>query len=280
MKPQITIFLTALVTAFSLTGAVAQETDFNPLGRDVPSERMEKQLRIQVEWIELSHTDFTALMEEHHPGEPDTRQSSDDGLLRAKLKKMIEEDKAEIIDTAMVLARSGQRAKVEAVREVIYATEYGPPKVGGTEKRGGESKAQDNAGDKSKGLPIAAAFETRNVGTTLEVDPVLGADERTIDLSLSPEIVYHVGQEEYGVYREGESEVVAKMPLFYTMKLTTQVAMIAGEYLFAGVQSPFDMEAMEADRGRKVMVFLKADVLYVGLPLKEEKKTGKEDKKK
>lgn len=267
MKPWIATFLISIIGTFSLAGLLAQETDFNPLGRDVPIERMEKQLRIQVEWIELSHADFTALMEEKDPLKPSLRKSSNNGPLREKLGKMVAEDKAEIIDTAVVLARSGQRAKVESVREVIYATEYIPPGATDNDKEKNESKADA----KVSVLPTAAAFETRNVGTTLEVDPVLGADEHTVDLSLSPEIVYHVGQEEYGIYKEGESEVVAKMPLFYTMKLTTQVTMIVGEYLFAGVQSPVDEETMKVDRGRKIMVFLKVDLLYSGLPVKEEK---------
>lgn len=268
MKAWISTSLVGMIAAFSLAETLAQETEFNPLGRDVPIERMEKQLRIQVEWIELSHSDFTALMEEKDPVKLSFRKSSDNGPLREKLKKLIEEDKAEIIDTAIVMARSGQRAKVESIKEVIYATEYIPPGAKKTDKKESESKVEAE----SSVLPTPAAFETRNVGTTLEVDPILGADEITVDLSLSPEIVYHAGQEEYGVYKEGEGEVVAKMPLFYTMKLTTQVTMLAGEYLFAGVQSPFNEKSMEVDRERKVMVFIKADILYLGLPVKEEEK--------
>ena len=255
----------------------------NPLAdfrHDDPIKRMEKQMRIQVEWIELSHTDFTKLMEEYNSTDSNALNSSNDGPLRAKLKKMIEEDDAEIIDTIIVMARSGQRAKVESIIEVIYPTAYerSTSEKAADNKKGRLAKASDNedrsskTGERSDILPVATSYETRNVGTTLEVDPVLGADDRTVDLSLSPEIIYHVGHEEYGFYKEGESEVGAKVPLFYTMKLTAQVSMIVGEYLFAGVQSPFDMESMKADRDRKVMIFLKADLLYVGLPLKEEKK--------
>ncbi len=264
MKPWIvTIVITHLFVSATAVSQ-AQEADFNPLGREVPIERMEKQLRIQVEWIELSHKDYTALMAERDVSNPEIFKSSNDGPLRKKLEEMIAEDKANIIDTAMVIARSGQRAKVESVQEVIYATEY--------EKGGSGSEDGKKGMSKTAALPIATAYETRNVGTTMEVDPVLGADERTVDLSLSPEIVYHVGQEEYGEYLVGEGEVIAKMPTFYAMKLTTQVAMIAGEYLLAGVQSPFDMESMKVDRERKVMVFLKVDIIVVGLPLKKAAK--------
>ncbi|MCF6313380.1 MAG: hypothetical protein L3J39_13105 [Verrucomicrobiales bacterium] len=262
MKSYLFLFLSACLGFAGTLSVLAQEADFNPLGRDLPIERMAKQLRIQVEWIELSHQDYTALMAEKEINKPRVFKSSNDGPLRKKLEKMIAEDKAHVIDTAMVIARSGQRAKVESIQEVIYATEY-------------ENEGSKKEASKTRSLPIATAYETRNVGTTLEVDPVLGADDHTVDLSLSPEIVYLTDWEDFGGYIEGENEVIAKMPVFYTMKLTTQVTMIAGEYLLAGVQSPFDAEEMKMDRERKVMVFLKVDLLVVGLPLEKEKEKKK-----
>jgi len=267
-----------LIGIFGLIGASAQKSGGEKNdGAASDTANMERQLRIQVEWIELTHEDFTALMENADSQDAKALKSSNDGPLRSKLKKMIEEDDAKIIDTAIVMARSGQRAKVESVREVTYPTEYIPAGIVEPDKQEGSPKKDESESDDKEDqdkvslLPTPSNFETRNVGTTLEVDPVLGADERTIDLSLSPEIVYHAGNEEYGVYVEGESEVVATMPNFYTMKVTTQVTMITGEYCFVGVQSPLEMEGGITDRERKVMVFLKADVLYVGLPVKGKK---------
>jgi Flp pilus assembly secretin CpaC len=263
-----------LIGIFGLIGASAQKSGGEKNGGAASdTANMEKQLRIQVEWIELTHEDFTALMENADSLDAKALKSSNDGPLRSKLKKMIEEEDAEIIDTAVVMARSGQRAKVESIREMIYPTEYIPARS--VEQDEAEPESDEEEDDETNGhgavLPTPSKFETRNVGTTLEVDPVLGADERTIDLSLSPEIVYHAGYEDYGVYVEEESEVVAKMPIFYTMKVTTQVTVIDGEYCFVGVQSPLDMEDDRSAREQKVMVFIKADVVYVGLPVKGAK---------
>lgn len=270
MKIWISAALIISIYIFGIYEASAQKSDGEKKASASDFEKLGKQLRIQVEWIELSHEDFTALMEEADSQKP---KSSNDGPLREKLKEMIEEGDAEIIDTAVVMARSGQRAKVESVREVTYPTEYIPAgfvETDKTDKQEGSSQSEEAEKDEDQKslLPTPSNFKVRNVGTTLEVDPVLGADERTIDLSLSPEIVYLAGHEEYGVYVEGDSEVVAVMPNFYTMKVTTQVSMIKGEYCFAGVQSPLETEDGVTDRERKVMVFLKADVLYVGLPVK------------
>ncbi len=251
---------TIVAIASSSAIAFAQDTDFNPLGRELPLAEMEKQVRVQLEWIELSHTDFTALMEEDDLSKPVMRKSSNDGPLRKELKEMIAEDRAKIIDTLIVIARSGQRAKIESIYEYIYPTEYIEPGIIGT---GGK----DGAAQKISLLPTATAFETRNVGTTLEVDPVLGADDRTIDLNLAPELVYLVGQEKYGKHKAGDSEVEVVMPLIYTIKTTTQVTVIAGEYSLIGVNSPFRIDTGMPDHERKIMLFVKVDLIYVGLPL-------------
>ncbi len=230
--------------------------------------KAEKQLRIKVEWFELSQKDFRELMEGDNENKGE-KKSSNEGALRDKVREMVKGDKATLIDTAMIVARSGQRAKVESVIEVIYPTKYIRSKpevidVNAKGKKSGDTK-ENNQGSL---LPVADVYETRNVGTTLEVDPVLGADERTVDLSLSPEIVYLAGHEEHGVYAEGESEVVAKTPIFYTVKATTQVTLIAGEYLMFAVASPINEKSEWVDRSRKVMIFVKADLMYVGLPVK------------
>ena len=241
---------------------------FNPLGRDIPAAEMEKQLRIQVEWFELSHEDMTELMEPEDFSKPQLLNSSNNGPLRERMKKMMADDKAKLLETAIVIARSGQRAKAESIYEYIYPTEYDPPelptRVGDLGKKGKE------AGDFPMSPPNAVAFETRNVGTTLEVDPVLGADDRTVDLNLAPELVYPVGELIYGEYDSGKAKVVMKMPIFYSVRITTQVTLRVGEYLMIGSATPFETESGLPDKERKILVFVKTDVLYTGLPLDME----------
>ena len=78
---------------------------------------------------------------------------------------MSNREKQSLVTTASVSALSGQRAKVENIDEVIYHTEID--------------------WDEDEDIVIPAAFETRNMGTTFEVDPVIGADDFTIDLNFS-----------------------------------------------------------------------------------------------
>ena len=77
------------------------------------------------------------------------------------------------------------------------------------------------------------AFETRNVGYTLEVDPVLGADGNVVDLNLAPEVVMADENSKHGA-KLGELESSFEMPRFMATKLTTQVQVRVGDYSFLG----------------------------------------------
>jgi Flp pilus assembly secretin CpaC len=250
----------------SLATSEAQNGDFDPLGPEVPIDHLPKQMRIQVEWIELSHEDMTALLAPPDPIHPITLNSGNDGPLRVKLTEMIKEGKARILDTSMVVAKSGQRAKTESIREVIYPSEYDP-----ADAKTGDASEEAGSGNGSVVLvpPNPAAFECRNVGSTLEVDPVIGADGVTIDLNLNPEIVYFLENLNFGEYEVDGAKVDIVMPVFYTMRVTTSLTVMAGQYSFVGVQSPFNEETLRPDPDRKVMVFVKADIFASGMPVED-----------
>lgn len=179
-------------------------------------------LVIIVEFIEVEQADFCDWLLEN----PVTTDATP---LRMEVQEWVRAGKAKIFDTAVVHARSGQRAKVEAIRESVYPTEYDPP---GAAAMGIEGK--NEKGEVVELIPPnAAAFETRNVGTTLEVDPVLGADGETVDLNLAPEIVQADENSEH-ITVLGDTEMVVTMPRFLTSKVTTQVAVRAGDYAFLG----------------------------------------------
>lgn len=237
--------------------AAAQEVEFNPLGREVPIEALSKMIRIQVEWIELTQEKFAELTAEPDPVNPPVHRSANDGPLRRDLTELIKKGEAKLLNSATVMARSGQRAKAESVQEFIYATEYDPPMM--------VVENEPNTEERPR-LPNATAFETRNVGVTLEVDPVMGADDVTLDLNLSPEIVYLGGYTTWGNYETKDGKVQIKMPAFFTIKTTTQVTTISGQYSMIGAQSPMNAATGTVDADRKVMVFLKADIVVVGMP--------------
>ena len=251
-----------LTSTFVITGwAISQEPEFNPLGRDIPIEELEKLLRIQVEWIEVNASEMTRLLQEEDLNKPVPQRSSNAGPLRKSLQDLIVKGEATLVETAIVTARSGQRAKVESIQEFIYPTEYDPPQILNPEKEKGSKTVLT--------LPQATAFETRNLGVTLEVDPVLGADDRTVDLNLAPEITYLTGFESWGKHTSEGGTVEVRMPSIFTVKTTTQVTMIAGEYAFVSAMTPRNLTTGMTNPERKIMLFLKTDLTCVGLPLEK-----------
>ncbi len=161
--------------------------EFDPLGENVG---LPKLVRVQVELIDVSHEQFTELMFGPH-------SSANDGELRNKVAQLVKDGKANIVETMLCTGRSGQRSTSESIEEFIYPTEYDPATI--PEKV--ESKDKEEA-DKSKVNPrdfavgpTPTAFETRNLGSMLEIEPTIDESGKLIDLRFIPEVVYHAGNQ-------------------------------------------------------------------------------------
>lgn len=165
----------------------------------------------------------------------------------------------DLLSAPSVMARSGQRAKIEVIREFIYPTEYDPPEI---PNQFGGGIGTVGVGTSGGSFPVTpatpTAFETRNTGVTLEVDPVLGADEFTIDLNLAPEVVEFDGFINYGspiqtnsINAFGFAEPVVitenriEMPVFNTRKVTTQVTIWDGQTVALGGLIREDIQDVE-----------------------------------
>lgn len=108
---------------------------------------------------------------------------------------------ADILVKPSTISRSGELSKVEVVREFIYPTEYEPPEIPTGGSAGGGNSDTDGGGGGGV-FPVTpatpTAFETRDVGITLEVLPTVGPDKKYIDLSINPNLVEFDGFVNYG----------------------------------------------------------------------------------
>ena len=85
-----------------------------------------------------------------------------------------------------------------------------------------------------------------------------------IDLRIAPELVYHTGEAHWQQGKDGlDNEYGIQMPLFYSLRVSTGVTTIDGQYRLLGVVSPKGDDG-ELDRTRKVMLFVKCDVVAIG----------------
>ncbi|MDF1740734.1 MAG: hypothetical protein P1U86_16350 [Verrucomicrobiales bacterium] len=208
----------------------------------------ERQLHVIVEFIEVEHLDFSDWL-------LDNRLSGDATELRKEVQEWLHDKRGTILETSMITARSGQRAKTESGDEYIYPTEISPPSMPGTLTLGEEAQLPESS-------PYPSAFETRNLGITLEVDPVLGADGTTIDLNLSPEMIKLSGQSEW--FSENTPDAMKiSMPTFHRMKVTTQVTLLDGRYVLAGSCRPMPEEKSKRD-DPMVLLFIRADIGHLG----------------
>lgn len=232
----------------------AQQTAQKPANPPAESPKM---VRVQVEFIDLAHDQLTALMF----GE---RKSTDDTELRKQVGELVAQNKATIVETMICLATSGQKATTESIKEFIYATEYEPAEMPNNVQTGA-------AGDKAapvEGLatgPTPSAWDTRNTGSTLEVEPTAAADGKSVSLRFVPEIVYHLGEHVWSEWRDLRGNADIKMPMFYTLRINSAVTTLAGQPLLVAALSPKGQDG-NPDRTRKVMVFVRCDV--IGLPAK------------
>ena len=250
------IFASALLLASAVASQSQTGTpEFDPLG---VHDGLPKQIRVQMEFIEVSHEQLTELMF----GE---KAPVGDEELRKQIAQLIKEGKASILETMLCTSRSGQKATSESIEEFIYPTEYEPAELPNTIVEEGKKSVvipTESRRDYATG-PTPTAFETRNLGSTLEIEPTLSFDEKIIDLRFLPEIVYHVGNEIWAEWKGQYGNAPIQMPKFYKISVNSSVTLADGKTMLVAALSPKD-EQGRPDRTRKLMVFVKADVITTG----------------
>lgn len=154
-----------------------------------------------------------------------------------KVQDLLAKGTAKLIGWPMAITRSGQRAIIEAIHEIRYATEYAPPTVGVNPDVAADAEVKvEPKLDVTALAGLPSAFETRNAGVTLEVEPVLGPDMKTIDLNIVPQHVRLKGFEKVTLEgAAGRTKTIVEQPRFDTMKVTTSVTMLSGHRLLLGV---------------------------------------------
>jgi general secretion pathway protein D len=155
----------------------------------------------------------------------------------------------DLLSAPRLTTKSGQRAVIEVVREFRYPTQFQPPQIPQT-----VGSTSGTVGGTTT-VPITpttpTAFETRNTGVTLEVEPVVGPDGITIDLNLVPQVVEFEGFVNYGSPILAPPAVnpitgtlltsatvltpnVINQPIFSSRKVTTSVSVWDGQTVVLG----------------------------------------------
>lgn len=222
-------------------------------------------IRVIAEYIEVSHPVVTEVMQE------DAARSGP--RLHGRMRTLAAKGKARILETSIIVARSGEKAAVESIAEYIYPTEND---FGGWIGCGGTLGQSPPGALSEPNFPVAptlrpltpTAFETRNVGTVLEIFPTVGTDRRVIDLELAPELVVLLRHQIWTEHTDEWGAAPIRLPIFESLEVSTSITLLNGQFGLVGALTPRDTQGGR-DPSRKVLLFIRADVMPLADPASE-----------
>lgn len=175
------------------------------------------------------------------------------------IRALSQQKGVDLMSAPKVTTKSGIKATIKVIREFPYPTEFNPPQVpppqGGVSTTGGTGETTGIVVTSGAVTPSSpSAFEKRDLGVSLEVEPQVGSDNYTIDLSLSPEVVEFDGFINYGSSINGPrydpslilggnpsgigsfviTPNIINQPIFSVRKVTTSVSIWDGQTVALG----------------------------------------------
>lgn len=244
-----TLFITTAITLLACALLHAEGDPFAPIGpNENPGRHIPKVARIQIEFIEVPHEDLTRILNEDDSGVADSSQ------MRKVVHELVERNRAKIIDTQVIQARSGEVARARST----HPTENDLIR---NANEGGEEGADPAP---NVDAPIAAAFEAPPVISFTEITPTIRVEGKTINLAFRSELVTHGGN---SIWRETKDENgkinKTKFPNLYKLSIENELTFITGQTQLVAVLSPQDNQG-NTNTESKVMVFVKCTILPVG----------------
>ncbi len=179
------------------------------------------------------------------------------------LRKLNDTEGADLLSAPRITTRAQVRAVIEIVREFRYPTEY----------------------ERKDGKLVGTAFETRNTGVTVAVEPTVGENEE-IDLKLEPEVVEFLGFKSYPsgtampakpkpgdklIHRLTQPRIPdppfapdeTRQPVFHTRKLSTSISVFTGQtVVFQGIAAAEQVKDFELpSAGRQLLLLVRAKLV-------------------
>ena len=204
-----------------------------------------QQVRVSVQYVELSHKDLTSLL----------AISPENGPLHGKAMELVRANKAGILETCIGVSQTGTQATFESVREEIYPTETEPPQLPCS------SKPDPNFNSKPNHRSFTA-FETHKAGTMLEVGADILDDDRFVKLQLLPEIGSRIRLDTMVEYKDQRGDASVRMPIYETWRTNTSLTLRSGKFALVSVIHPKRPQAAPFVDSR-ILFFVRADVIDV-----------------
>jgi hypothetical protein len=210
-----------MIVIAACSGRWAGAEDAPP--RPAPLPAVAARVRVDVQMVSVSLADAAALV----PALQD-RKTADEAWVR--VQALIARDEAKLLGWPVLWLQPAVRGVAENVEEIRYPTEA-PPVQGGD---GGFVPSP--LVFPTWGPIVPAAFETRNVGATLEAEATVEQGGQVIALNLTSQFVH---PPRFKVWRTQKSPLgivgVQEQPDFQTSKITTQLSVHRDRPILLGV---------------------------------------------
>lgn len=168
-----------------------------------------------------------------------------------RIRELVRQKEITVLAQPKVTTVSGNTAQVKSVEEFRYPTEF---TVTPTASTNATSKTTTESA-----ILVPSGFETRELGTLLNVTLTLGPDGQTINLTLVPEISTKGEPSSKIEVATPNGKVAVEQPRFRSRQITTTIQILSGSTILLGVADPIESE----DRDQIVLVLLTATVVYL-----------------
>jgi general secretion pathway protein D len=150
--------------------------------------------------------------------------------LQVVLHAIDQNGNTDVLSAPRVTTRSGERATIEVVREIIYPSAF---RQEVTENEIFNPETGASLGTRTFVNVTPEDFVTRKVGVLLNVTPTVGPDGYTINLDLRPEVAELADWIQYGSVRLGEV-VNIPQPVFTSRNVDTKIVIWDGQTVVMG----------------------------------------------
>ena len=242
-----------VITTLAIASLNAQEAPTDPYvkGNKVAAEPPADHFNISIcyEDFSLPLAQAAALQREHLT----------DAQLYAKILAAAGKDSVRQETFSVVRCTSGHMTSVENITEIIYPTAYEPDNLSVAVTTRLTGTIEDGKDVPAAPLPVPgpiviarvpalpAAFETRNTGFTMEIQPTLAGNRDSVDLRIVPGRVTLVGKS-----TAGQGFSTTEMPIFESQRVSTSAIVKINEPYLLGTMSQPPVSRQDPDSANRV----------------------------
>jgi hypothetical protein len=249
---------TLLITTIAIAIANAQENGVDPFVAEMKIPEAEKQtcdIKDPVN-ISICYEDFSLPLAQAAALQ---REGLTNAEFYAKVIGAVGKDSVRQETFSMLRSKHGYKSTTENVSELMYPTEHEPAQLSNAVTTGVPGTDKDGKATAAGPLPVSgpvaiartpstpSAFETRNLGFTIEFDPVLSEDNKLVDLRLLPEHTTLVGRSSWG-----QEFNTVEMPTIENQRINTAVTLKVNEPFLLGTISRPPVSKEDPDSANRV----------------------------